>query len=322
MQRLVDISLVVFAALVALAGIWYFFIRDDPVVDQPIAAVREASEILRRNALATSSVDWPSATTRAEAMASSTGRRSALDSSLHALVAELKDSHSHYIGPEYAKAMEAAPQSKESLQNLFDIREGAGNVLIVQIHAFASINVEATAQAAAQLNGGLKEARASFSCGLVVDLADNRGGNMWPMLNGLYSVVPSTTLAYFVSGLGERTPIHADWPYAADKPDKRLPKALAVVVSDQTSSSGEFVAVSLLAHPNARLFGESTAGMTTGNQLFPLRTGGFLAVATTRLETANGSKITGPVVPTVRASRSDAIRLASEWLGKECAQRS
>ncbi|MCV2350719.1 S41 family peptidase [Paucibacter sp. Y2R2-4] len=304
--------------LMVMLPIGYFVFSEDPKVEGPEEAVLEAAEILRVHALASASVDWPAAIDRALSLVKESGRRKGLDQALRGLVYEVQDGHSFYMPPDQAKAFQAGPQEPGAPSALFHMASSPAPVPVVQVHGFLSMNPLVSVQAAERLDQALKFARKEFSCGLVVDLSNNGGGNMWPMLWGLNAVLPSTPLGYFVYGNGERQPISSAWPDPGIKAEKQDAKAIAVLVSGRTASSGEFVAASFLAHPNARLFGEPTAGLTTGNQVFPLKSGGLLAVATTRLLTADGTLVKGALVPSVRAGPHEALRLATAWVQKEC----
>ena len=99
-----------------------------------------------------------------------------------------------------------------------DLSIDQNDIPTVHVHAFGSLNPQVVTQAAMQLNDDIARSRARFDCGLIVDLSDNEGGNMWPMLNGLYSILPAKPLGYFVSKSGERTTISSGWPYSQTSP--------------------------------------------------------------------------------------------------------
>ncbi|OYU26365.1 MAG: hypothetical protein CFE41_16540 [Burkholderiales bacterium PBB2] len=317
MQRLADSLLWLAFTLVPALALWSYFYAD-PRVEHPAEAVHEAAGILQSNALAASSVDWPAAQARAKAIAERTGRRAGLDEAIASLIGELNDAHSHYIPPASAEALNRQPEARSSASSIADLSIDQNHIPTLHVHAFGSLNPQVEAHAAMQLSDAVQRSRARFDCGMVVDLSDNGGGNMWPMLNGLYSILPAKPLGYFVSKSGERTPISSSWPYSHTMPEKHHVRALAIVVNRQTASSGEFVAASLLAHPNSKLFGEPTAGLTTGNQLYPLQTGGLLAVATSKLATADGRPVNGALVPTMLAEPANAVATASAWVRQEC----
>jgi C-terminal processing protease CtpA/Prc len=141
-------------------------------------------------------------------------------------------------------------------------------------------------------------------CGWIIDLRDNPGGNVWPMLAGIGPLLGEGVVSSYVY------------------PDGRN-AGVAVIVGPRTASSGELVAISFIGRANSRTFGSETLGLTTNNDSFPLEDGSILVLATSVMADRTGQTYGGSIQPeTVVASElSEApidekavIEAASQWL--------
>jgi carboxyl-terminal processing protease len=119
--------------------------------------------------------------------------------------------------------------------------------------------------------------------GWIIDLRVNTGGNMYQMLAGLGLLLGDGTLGGFVN---QRNESQGEWiiqngdiyidsnrvsnvsPNISFKRKNLIP--LAVLISGQTASSGEVVAISTIGRKNTVLIGETSAGYTTSNQGFEI----------------------------------------------------
>ena len=116
--------------------------------------------------------------------------------------------------------------------------------------------------------------------GLVIDLRVNPGGDMFAMLSGLAEVFEPGELGAFVDPVGHTkekwgtngyyawsdTVIHARATVAHTFSNPSL--KVVVLISPETKSSGEAVAISFEGRPNTWLIGEPTGGYTTSNYSF------------------------------------------------------
>ncbi|NBC85366.1 MAG: hypothetical protein GVY25_04155 [Bacteroidetes bacterium] len=170
-------------------------------------------------------------------------------------------------------------------------------------------------------------------CGWIVDVRGNTGGNMWPMLAGLGPVVGPGRHGAFVEASGDRQPwFYEDgragvvflggWfkvgaaevgalPHQFDPPHPPV----AVLTDGHTASSGEAVAVTFRGRSNARSFGASTMGLTTGNQIVRLPDGARLFVTSSVYADRTGRVYGGPLVPDVRTTAPEAD--ARDWLAQQ-----
>jgi C-terminal processing protease CtpA/Prc len=130
--------------------------------------------------------------------------------------------------------------------------------------------------------------------GWIIDLRNNSGGNMWPMLIALTPFYPNGTLGYFI---GDKKDISWSkvngqiWYNETSQTNKFLEKPIfyklknnkvkiAVLIGPRTSSSGEAVAISTKSIKNAKLFGTTSYGFATANRPVKIATDEYLIITT------------------------------------------
>lgn len=154
--------------------------------------------------------------------------------------------------------------------------------------------------------------------GWIIDLRQNRGGNMWPMLASLKPFLGDGVLGYFVNKKGEKS---AGWKAQPDKAlslptDQSLLTApVAVLIGSQTASSGEAVAIAFKGRPNTRFFGTATAGHASANRTFFLPDGGRMML-TASIDADRTGKLYGHDVIPDEATQNDEATLtaATNWM--------
>ena len=157
--------------------------------------------------------------------------------------------------------------------------------------------------------------------GWVVDLRDNHGGNMWPMLAAIAGLLDRGILGYTDRPGGTRVP----WlrnrrsislgrePLARCRARRvrRDGTPVAVLTSERTASAGEAVLIALRSRPPVRTFGTATAGLTTSNGTHLLRDGTRLVISTGYLADLDGRRIGGPIQPDQH--EADPLAAAVAW---------
>ncbi len=172
--------------------------------------------------------------------------------------------------------------------------------------------------------------------GWIVDLRRNLGGNMYAMLAGVHQLVAKDTFSYLLNNTGD---IVSSWSVNAGAvlENKReqivLPQRcplinqepmIAVLVGPLTASSGEITALAFLGQKNTILIGETTAGYMTGNEVYRLPFGGYIALAEVYETNRFKQKLTA-IQPSIEVRQGDdfehllndtKIKVALEWLSK------
>jgi len=170
-------------------------------------------------------------------------------------------------------------------------------------------------------------------CGWVVDLRQNGGGSMWPMIAGLGPILGEGVAGSFVdsngvgsdwfyrdggSGIGENFLAQVDDPYQLIDPEP----AVAVLTGPRTGSSGEAVAVSFRARPQTISVGAETAGLSTANQGFPRTDGALLLLAVAKMADRTGQAYGAEIAPDQPVEGEDtgdpatdaALNAALNWI--------
>lgn len=134
-----------------------------------------------------------------------------------------------------------------------------------------------------------RDVDASATCGWIIDLRQDGGGNQWAMLAGIGPILGEGKAGALDIPGGGVYP----WSYqhgeainngnvivqvAAPYQLKRDHPPVAVLTSSSTGSSGEIMALSFVGRSAARSFGGPTGGFTTVNQSHQMPDGAVLVV--------------------------------------------
>ena len=117
--------------------------------------------------------------------------------------------------------------------------------------------------------------------GVVLDLRDNSGGNMYPMIAAVHRLLPDDniisfrtrkrkmplSLAYICKGAGVET-------------EKPITCPIAILTNNMTGSSGEATLITFRGLDRVRVFGAPTAGYASANTPFPMPDGSQLVLTT------------------------------------------
>lgn len=317
----------------------------------------EALEVLEARPLGRERVDWKKV--RAELTARVPDSKTPADAhpAIQQAVAALKDRHARFAPPMPASdptttptASSAGPSSQDATEAprrvVPTVPEGrlVDGVAYVVVPTCAAPDVEGLRRYAASLRGLLLDLEKQQPRGWIVELRFNGGGNVWPMLIGLWPMLGDGVLtgshdgttpsqvgcdglsAFLQRGDGPReTQLTID-EVAGDR--RLTTKPVAVLIGPWTMSSGEMTALALAGHPGARLFGEPTGGLTTATEYFPLRDGSVLNLPVSRMTDRQGRVAAETIEPHERIesadwpSVDDAVALAARrWVAEQAAKR-
>src|SRR2546421_1576280 len=201
----------------------------------------------------------------------------------YALVS-LGDHHSSFLDPQAAKQWEAAKITPDEQPQGQLLAHGIGYLFLPH---FLGRQQQDEKQYALLAQDVIRQADQAGVCGWIVDLRNNVGGNMWPMLDGVGPILGEGIAGSFVYPDGVKQPfayrdgqaqlagstrIRVENPYHLKHP---LPP-IAVLTSPFTASAGEAIVVAFHGRPHTRSFGKPTAGVPTVNVGFTLSDGAFL----------------------------------------------
>jgi len=337
--------------LVRRNGHWRIAARSSLRLD-PQAYLDHALDLLENNFYRASSVDWRSV--RREAHKKAAGVQTTIGTypALRFVLAQTHDDHSGLRLSDTLRKREAAlsgagadstaaeaPKQTHRVRSPFLKRSvPEGNLLSAANKNFALVVVPFCAPENAQdyvvytkqLLKVMEGLISSHPDGWIVDLRGNMGGNMWPMIVGLGSLIGNNDqLGEFVSrdersiwfyedGRGGVRTSNADTVYLKVSPEstdgvsgnlephvsvkEEAPSWLgsipvAVLIDGGTASSGEAVAIALEGRPLTRFFGEHTWGVSTAVNEYKLIDGAVLHFAVAVDADRTGKQYNGGIDP-------------------------
>jgi hypothetical protein len=181
----------------------------------------------------------------------------------------------------------------------------------------------------AEIQDSLRKQDNKELIGWIVDLRNSRGGNTWPALTGIGSLLGEGTAGFFVDAAGQATAWGytggATWMGTPDKPMRYFLEAphklitrnpqVAVLTDIGVASSGEAIAIAFRGRPQTRSFGTPTCGLSTSIQAFPLSNGAALGIMVSVMADRTKRQYGGPVVPDELVSApADVVPRAVAWL--------
>jgi carboxyl-terminal processing protease len=275
------------------------------------ASLDQAIEFSRSRSLNAANVDWEALEKEAKGLVASQGE----DAAIRFVVKALGDNHSFYRAP-------ARP-----LHDVLAPHEGFPRI---RINGWSG-SVEAARASTEALRSSIDAVGASGQCGLIVDLASNTGGNIWPMLVGLSPLLSEGLLGQFRSADGSSRAIEKKdgfvffngerHPFNPPGVSSGVPivQKVALVVGPRTSSSGEILAILFRGQNGVKIFGAETSGQSTATSTVSLPNGGSLSVASSVTVDRAGTAFNAKLAPDV--TTDEPLNEASEWLSSACGGR-
>ena len=154
--------------------------------------------------------------------------------------------------------------------------------------------------------------------GVIIDLRDNPGGNMYPMIAAVSPLLPDGVILKFKS-LKRTTPIDLEYVQQSNglAPDKvqKFPKdtPVAILTGDHTASSGEATLLCFRGLDNVRTFGGPTAGYASANISHILADGYLFAITSSCDEARTGEVFCDdPIAPDVETDTP--LEDAASWI--------
>jgi carboxyl-terminal processing protease len=195
----------------------------------------------------------------------------------------------------------------------------------IKVGAFSGSSAAAT-DFATTIQGTIASRDRDNLIGWIVDLRQNGGGNMWPMIAGLGPIVGEDTLGFFIDPTGAKSVwgyrTGASWnnaftvqavaaPYTLKRPRPKV----AVLVDNGVASSGEATYIAFRQRPNTRSFGTATCGLSTANVDFSLSDGALLNLTVSVMADRTGTPYGDSIAPDEGfVSTIDAAQRAVAWL--------
>ncbi len=272
--------------------------------------MRQALGLIDDHAVTRGHLDWP--TFRSAAMAQARGAVTMNDAHLAVQYALslLGDGHSYFMSPRQMQNLERGP-----VGNARSGREPrapraqllAGGIGYIRLPGFAGGEHMDRVVFAEDLQARIGALESAGACRWILDLRDNQGGNLWPMLAGLGPLLGDGEAGTSLRPDGERRRIwyedgkvglgdYVQLRVRGEPVRLRTPGApVAVLQGDETASAAEIIAAAFAARPQTRSFGVATRGATTATRTFPLMDGAALMLAVASTVDRHGRLLAGPI---------------------------
>ncbi len=281
----------------------------------PDQVLDTAIELIRKHALNASRIDWPALEPQLRLAIKNEQDPAAAHRPIRELLKRLEDNHSFLVEPAQASQAENSGRSAMEPQVKL-LADGIGYILMPGYLGIGKADADAFV---GSLASAIDEVAPEVRNGWIVDLRQNGGGNMRPMLAALKPFLGNASLGSFEDVYGKRSPWRVEpyFDHVASPRDMSTAK-VAVLIGPRTSSSGEIVAISFRGRPATRSFGQPSDGRVTGNRSFGLPDGSQIHLASSRERDRQGNLVEKRVEPdilvTTGQGRDSILQVASEWL--------
>ena len=172
-----------------------------------------------------------------------------------------------------------------------------------------------------EMHEAMKNIDSDDVCAWIVDLRKTTGGNISALVDGIVPILGSGVVGGQVGPDGKihvyRVEDGRSWQDRrggrAYKLKNRNPP-VAALIGQETSGSGEAIALTFLGREMSLTFGEPTAGLTTLRAPFMLSDGSALALSRSILTDRINRLYFKGIRPQVRATDKEIINVAVKWL--------
>lgn len=265
-----------------------------PMAPEARALLDEALDLMQKHSMNRDKIDWPSLRAKARERAAGARRSRDVHPAIVAAAADLCDHHSFFVPAETDEPEPEEPSGPMPPRWTLDAATVVPGVAYVRIPGFMG-DAASVQQFADRLAGLVAEQAAKNPRGWIIDLRPNWGGNMWPMIAGVGSILREGVAGYLVNP----GPVRSAWGYAEGgawlenaKGEREVivklgnpPPAstgpvppVAVLMGPMTGSSGEALVLAFRGRPQVRFFGAPSAGVSSSNKGFELSDGSELVI--------------------------------------------
>ena len=265
--------------------------------------VRKAVKIMDRQGLYAQGEQWEAA--KAEALAAHPASHEEAVEIVQKALKVAGGKHSFILSADEVTDNDTSAWAMPSVE----IRDG---IAVITLPAFGGNESDGRRYAATVL-----EALPGRLKGVVIDLRDNRGGNMYPMIAAVHRFLPNDDMLRFRSRKGTQ-PVSSDFVMRSVGMERQpsIECPVAILTNEWTASSGEAVLICFRGMEKVKVFGSPTAGYASANMPFPLPDGSQLVLTIGCDVARTGEEFCDdPIVPdiTTDTPQEDALL----WLGSK-----
>lgn len=265
--------------------------------------------------------EWDAARTRIESLAADAESYEELHAPLASALKAAGGDHSFFQTP-----AEVASDAEDATRGFTapSVTTSSG-VTTVTIPALGSVSAELQQEYALAAAEGIAAAGPK-TCGWIIDVRGNTGGDMYPMLSGLSPLLPNGTAMTFQTQSGQQTPVSiyddgagiGTTAISVGQIDKVTGKPVAVLQDELTASSGEVVLTAFRGLQNVTSFGVPSAGYTSANAPHRLYDGAQIVLTGAVYVDRDGVNLNeDPIAPDQVTVAEQADETALEWLNNQ-----
>jgi hypothetical protein len=294
-----------------------------PTSPDPTTYLNAMVDVMQAHSINRLSIDWT--TFRSSVLGAATGAKSLRDAlpAISLALSLLGDHHSYYVSNTGYGQLNNPSLPKCAAPGFPANPSVPSNIGYVYVAPCPTCDFTTFA---AQLQSAIRSADGPGIVGWIVDLRSNTGGAFQPMVAGVGPILGEGLAGYFIGPDGQTV----SWAYANGQmiengftqvtvpgPYTLLHQnpAVAVLLDNLTSSSGEATLVSFLGRPRTRTFGATTCGLATANERFTLSDGAYLQLTTSVDADRTMHAYGGPIQPDEPVDDStQVVQAAITWL--------
>lgn len=283
------------------------------------AEFQAAVDILKAHHLNRDKADWKNILAQADSLIPADKPAAEAYPSIRGVLYYLAIRHSYLIPADQVRKQYMSPASADTEGLRLPQSHIADNVGYISLPAHSGSAASDTAYALS-LRTALQKIQQKHICRIVIDLRENHGGNMWPMLRGLAPLLGQPPYGKFLNSDGPDTlwggAILSDGIIPAPSRSQTMTEAfVAVLIGPGTTSSGEFTAMAFEGRKRTEFFGTPTGGFLTINASYPLPDGAILQVSSGWAADRTGHSFRDNIAPDIVTDTPLAD--AKQWLIKQ-----
>lgn len=225
-----------------------------------------------------------------------------------ALIKYAGDVHSRFLGG--APGTSGSPPPQPQATSLRPWSTIVDNVGYIEVPGTMAASPELAKDFRNEVTKALSEFEGIDLRSVVIDLRRNSGGNMWPAICAFQPMLPAE-FGYFLYPDGKKVP----WSEASMQVAPLLGAAancanersyvspdvpIYVLLSSETASAGEAIAIALLSRAGSISAGSPTMGLTSANEAVKLEDGSTIVVAASWMAGSDGIARKRPLLPDIQ----------------------
>jgi hypothetical protein len=287
-----------------------------------IAFMNNMVDIMEANSINRYTINWTDFREQILDESKDIGRLEDADNVFRLALELLNDNHSRIVKPSGGFLFAPNPFNCDVI-DLGSV-EVPDNIGYVKVDGFSGSGYDAILRAESIQEQIRNQDNVNIT-GWIVDLRNNTGGNMWPMLAGIGPILGNGLSGNFVdpddnvstysyangnSLLDDFTMVSVSNPYQLINPNPRV----AVLINRATISSGEAIAIGFIGRENTQSFGSLSCGLSTANGGYPLGKNYTLGLTISTMADRNLNLYGLQVAPDNIVASENIVQVAVDYL--------